>query len=119
MKMYPDLTVEGTPEEIAAFKHIDAALAHRNGHRPQRAIEGPKKAPKKVASTRVYRKGGDVREQILRLVGAKDGISTNEIAEYLEMSRKTTYNYLYSMVAKGEIVRDGKLYHRVPARVHD
>lgn len=29
MKMYPDGVVEGSPEELAAFKHIDAALTKR------------------------------------------------------------------------------------------
>ena len=117
MKMYPDYTVEGTPEEVAAFKHIDAALAARNHRAAMRAIEAPKKAaPKKVTSKRgPYRtKSKDTHDQVLKLIAAKDGISAAQIAEYLEIPRKTAYNCLYGMTQRGEVVRDGKLYHRVP-----
>lgn len=40
MRLHPDGVAEGTPEECAAFKHIDAALAQRN--KPMKAIEAKK-----------------------------------------------------------------------------
>jgi hypothetical protein len=101
MKMYPDLTVEGTPEEVAAFKHIDAALAARK--RPSmKAIESskpekkppPKKVPKAPPTS-------DLAEQIINLARAKDGVTALEVAEYFEMDKKTAYNRLYHMQAKG------------------
>jgi DNA-binding CsgD family transcriptional regulator len=127
MKMYTDYTVEGTPEEVAAFKHIDAALAARNGRAAMRAIEAPKKKPpaKKVPSTRVPAKRPRkprsetqaLHEQILKLIGSKDGITSKQIAEYLEVNIKTVYNHLYRMVQQGDVVRDNGLYHRVPVNV--
>ena len=126
MKMYADLTVEGTPEEVAAFKHIDAALSGRERRSAMRAIEGPKPKPKKVASKRVAPKRERrprsetraVHENMLKLIGAKNGITTRQVAEYLEIGQKTVYNHLYRMVKQGEVVRgeDG-LYHRVPQTV--
>jgi hypothetical protein len=41
--MYVDLTVEGTPEEVAAFKHIDAALAARTKPKQKAITAGPAK----------------------------------------------------------------------------
>jgi hypothetical protein len=41
--MYVDLTVEGTPEEVAAFKHIDAALAARS--KPKAITAKPARRP--------------------------------------------------------------------------
>jgi DNA-binding CsgD family transcriptional regulator len=126
MKMYVDYTVEGTPEEVAAFKHIDAALAARNHRAAMRAIEAPKKPPpKKVTAKRVTAKRPRkprsetqaLHEQILKLIGSKDGITSKQIAEYLEVNVKTVYNHLYRMVQQGDVVRDNGLYHRVPVNV--
>ena len=41
MKLYPDGIAEGTPEELAAFKHIDAALAGRG--KPKAITAAPPK----------------------------------------------------------------------------
>lgn len=122
MKMYVDYTVEGTPEEVAAFKHIDAALAARNHRAAPRAIEGPKQKPKKVVSKRVQRKPraetNAIGEQIEKLIGAKNGVTTRQISEYLELPVKTVYNHLYRMVKQNKVVRDDAgLYHRVPQPV--
>jgi DNA-binding IclR family transcriptional regulator len=60
-------------------------------------------------------KSKDTHDQVLKLIAAaKDGISAAQIAEYLEIPRKTAYNCLYGMTQRGEVVRDGKLYHRIP-----
>jgi hypothetical protein len=118
MKMYTDGVVEGTPEEVAAFKHIDAALMARNKRSSALAIEAPKRkaAVKKVAPQRKNRKGAS--EQVLKLVGAKGGVTSGQVAEYMELPHKTAYNLLYRMVQSGEIVRNDGLYHRVPQNVN-
>jgi hypothetical protein len=51
IRMYPDGIVEGSPEEVAAFKHIDAALTLRNA-RPTRQRQRALPAPKKIKSSR-------------------------------------------------------------------
>jgi hypothetical protein len=47
--MYTDGVVEGTPEEIAAYKHIDAALGQRET-RTLKALPAPR--PKRPPSAR-------------------------------------------------------------------
>lgn len=54
MKLYPDGIAEGTPEECAAFKHIDAALTARNA---RKAIE-----PKPKAKTNGHPSAATVKE---------------------------------------------------------
>jgi DNA-binding NtrC family response regulator len=108
VKYYPDGVAEGTPEEIAAFKHIDAALAARN-KRAQLAIEGPKKraakkaAPKKAAprKARGERMTDEMADQIIALALARDGINAHDVAQYLEMDSKTAYNRLYRLRQRG------------------
>jgi DNA-binding NtrC family response regulator len=116
VKYYPDGVAEGTPEEIAAFKHIDAVLAAR-GKRSQLAIEGPKKraaskaaakkaAPKK-ASRRTRQASNELYDQIISLAAARDGITSREVAEYLEIDKKTAYNRLYHLRARGRLWLSG------------
>lgn len=101
MKLHPDGIAEGTPEECAAFKHIDAALAARN--KPQlKAIEAPRKPAGKPPRRR------DVTQRILALAVAKDGITTTEVAEYLNVDRKTAYNRLYALRGKGLLWQTGE-----------
>lgn len=64
IRMYPDGVVEGTPEEVAAFKHIDAALTARNAAPKPRALRAVKAAPKKVSSSRP--KGDQALRQSVR-----------------------------------------------------
>jgi ribosomal protein S25 len=108
MKMYSDLTVEGTPEEVAAFKHIDAALAARN-KRSQLAIEAkkPAKKPAKKAAPKKApqnRQTAELYEQILAVANDK-GVNASIISQYFEISTKTAYNMLYRLKTKGLIYK--------------
>jgi hypothetical protein len=55
MRLYPDGVAEGSPEECAAYKHIDAALTARNTRstRTVKAIESGKPKPTRVRSQRI------------------------------------------------------------------
>lgn len=118
MKMYVDLTVEGTPEEIAAFKHIDQALAQRN-KRAHLAIEAKpekKPTPRKVKSRRIIKapRTNDMAEQIINLARARGGITAAHVVEYFEIPQKQAYNRLYALKAKGLLAHDGHMYHAIP-----
>lgn len=109
MKLYPDGVAEGTPEEVAAFKHIDAALAARN-KRSQLAIEGPKPKPAKKATPKKATKTShkatvELYEQILGLASTQS-VTAAMISQYFELDKKTAYNMLYRLRVKGLIARD-------------
>jgi len=115
VKMYTDGVVEGTPEEIAAFKHIDAHLTARE-HRPVKAIEAKKPPGKVTASKRVktqHRTDKRVRtrrtseqieemnNQLISMASANVGVTANDVALYFGMNKKTAYNRLYQLRVKG------------------
>lgn len=49
-----------------------------------------------------------MQERILDLVRAKPGISAPEVAEKIEMSRVSAYQYLKSLIQSGQVRTDGK-----------
>lgn len=108
MKLYPDGVAEGTPEEVAAFKHIDAALTAKNG---RKAIEGPrpKKAPAKKTTPpkKQARASKDdmekLNQQILDFLQTSGGGHAAELAEYLGIDRKKAYRLLYNLRTAGRL----------------
>jgi hypothetical protein len=120
VKLHPDGIAEGTPEECAAFKHIDAALAARNKPR-LKAIEAAKPtkptkaAPAKPKRAKTQRRSREeiaaLNEQIIALAGAKDGVTADVVAQYLEMDRKRAYQMLYTLRGKQRLwLTDGGLF---------
>jgi Fic family protein len=85
MRMHPDGTVEGTPEEVAAFKHIDAALAAKNGR-----ITRSKQKPEVVEVEEIPISAKlNATLNMLQDNDIVDGISADEMGKWLGVPRAT------------------------------
>jgi hypothetical protein len=92
LKQYVDGTLEGSPEELAAYKHIDAMLARKNKPAPK-AIEAKKAPVKKERS-----KNRVSSDAILLFIEEREGATAADIAEQFPgLPRKAAYNRLYQL----------------------
>jgi hypothetical protein len=101
MKIHPDGTIEGSPEELAAFRHIDAAMTAKDVARARVSQRKPKKA---VTQT----KSEDVLEMVKSL-DSGEGVSAADLAVHMGIDRKAAYQKLYGMKTLGRLdVSEGK-----------
>ena len=103
MKLYPDMVAEGTPEELAAFKHIDAALSARNKRPGQPlAIEGPSKPPK-PKRTRQPKLTPTQIDEAIALAATNGGITARQMADYFHTSPEVGRKRLYRLRDQGKL----------------
>lgn len=113
MRLHPDGVVEGTPEECAAFKHIDAALAQRNGTpRPERlAIEA---APTE-AEVPFGVEGKTSAEILMSLAKLRKnrGVTAGLAAAVLQIDSRLAYQRLYALHRKGLLAKGDGVFRAV------
>lgn len=104
MKLYPDLVAEGTPEELAAFKHIDAALTARNTRRPALvAIEGPKTAAPRPKTKRKPKLTTKQVDEVIAIALTNGGITARQMADQFHTSPETARKRLLRLRDQGKL----------------
>lgn len=110
MKMLPDGTIEGTPEELAAFKHIDAAMSAKD---VARAKKSPTLPPKKTEPAPVKKRATQIPvEEMMKIVNTLNGgfgVTASDVARHLGVTRKAAYQRLFRLKELGRVdIVDGK-----------
>jgi hypothetical protein len=111
MKIHPDGTIEGSPEELAAFKHIDAAMTRKDAS-ASKALARQQGTPpaKPVKKAAVVKKAATIDEalQAARALDTGNGFKASQLADFMGIPVKTAYNKLYILKNKGDLIlRDG------------
>lgn len=115
MKMHPDGTIEGSPEELAAFRHIDAAMTAQD---VARAKVSQRKTKKAVAEKVVAKKVGTQTKsedllEIVKSLDSGDGVSAAELANRMGVETKDAYNKLYRLKTLGKLEVSGGRFRMV------
>ncbi len=104
-----DLDRPGTSARAAA-KPAAPAKATATRTRARRAGATPRKRAAKVATPRRPRAGGR-REQVLKLVTERPGITVPEIGKALKVDPTGLYRYAKQLEADGSITKNGTALH--------
>lgn len=99
MKLNPDGTLEGSPEELAAYKHIDAALSAKNSRGMNPKPKKPREAKvEKVEEVEV----SPMLAETLDLLSAHDGpVPASQIATEMGIKPATAQWRLNKLAALG------------------
>jgi hypothetical protein len=113
MRMFPDGSIEGTPEELAAYQHISAAM-DRTDIRLAKKVE--RQANPQPRKTRRPRRGnpippsvGEVLEKARELDDGK-GVTARDLSLLMGAQSKVVYNRLYHLTQRGVLVRENGVF---------
>jgi hypothetical protein len=107
MKIHPDGVVEGSPEEIAAYQHISAAMDRTDVARTKRQAAQAKPRPKKAPAKKRNLKAVPALLETAKGLDDGDGVTASKLADTLGIDRKAAYNKLYSLMSQGHAALEG------------